>query len=207
MAGFRLNDGSSGCPTTATPPAGYTSPFRFDSAGRLWITSCFKNFQYFGEARQDLLAPAAISSVAYDGDPTNYITQGRIITRTVTNTTQCTIGILLAHDMLVDLQTREDNFVYVTLNEIWNGAVHSVATCSSQFKSGSTDYVRTYLHNGAVPHDVNAVTGGSTLQIAPGASATVGCRFHVDYAIGSNQASDYLYGLNGAVRIYGYTLS
>lgn len=42
MTGFRLDDGSGGCPPTASAPGDYEIPFRFDGAGSLWITSCFK---------------------------------------------------------------------------------------------------------------------------------------------------------------------
>ena len=205
MAGFRLTGGGSGCPPTATPPSGYQNPFRFDSAGRLWITSCFKNFQYFGEARQDLLSMLTISDDNYNGPQTNYLNSGRILTRTITNTTQCTMGILLAHDLVVDLQNREDNWIWVTVNELWNGAIHASASISSQNDLSGTDFVRALLHSGAAPHDAGAPNGGSSLQLAPGASATVGCRLKVDYNWGSYVFGDQMIA-NSAVRIYGYVL-
>lgn len=205
MAGFRLTGGSSGCPPTATPPSDYQNPFRFDSAGRLWITSCFKNFQYFGEARQDLLSVQATTDDNYDGPATNYLTRGTIKTRTITNNTQCTLGILLAHDLVVDLQNRQDNWIWVRVHELWNGASHASAAISSQHDLSAEDYVRALLHSGAVPHDVGAPNGGSTLQLAPGASATVGCRLKVDYLWGSPVFGDQLVA-NSAVRIYGYVL-
>lgn len=205
MAGFRLTGGSSGCPPTATPPSGYQNPFRFDSAGRLWITSCFKNFQYFGEARQDLLSMQATDADNYNGASTNFLSRGTIKTRTITNTTQCTLGILLAHDVIVDLQNREDNWVWVGVSELWNGAVHATASVSSQHDLSGTDFVRSLLHGGAAPHDVGSPDGGSSLQLAPGASATVGCRLKVDYNWGSPVFGDQLIA-NSAVRIYGYVL-
>lgn len=147
----------------------------------------------------------AMSSDNYDGGSTNFLSKGTIKTRTITNTTQCTLGILLAHDIIADVQNRQDNWVYVRVSELWNGAIHATASVSTQHDLSGTDFVRSLLHGGAAPHDVGAPNGGSTLQLAPGASATVGCRLKVDYAWGSPVFGDQMLA-NSAVRIYGYVL-
>lgn len=214
MAGFRLTGGSSGCPPTATPPSGYQNPFRFDSAGKLWITGCFQGFQYFGAARHDSAVGTpgtsglglTTASPYYTGTK---VTAGTRTTRTITNTTQCTIGILLGHDIIVDLQVSEDRWAVMHLSETWNGVHHSGAAVSSKYISaGGGDYVRQFLHGSANPHDVGAdASGGSTLQLAPGASATIGAQFYISYGVGSPTSTyDYIWGSNSAVRIYGYVL-
>lgn len=214
MAGFLLTGGGVGCPPTATPPAGYQNPFRFDGAGRLWINQCFSGFKYFGAARHDLLgavvpgdgsAPVSTAPDIVSGAP---MTAGVFTTRTITNTTSCTLGILLAHDVIVDALFHRDNYAFVTVSERWNGANHASATVSGQHDPfGGAGFIRQLLHSGANPHDQGAdPTGGSTLQLAPGASATVGARLYIAYPIGAPVPGEIIYGANTAVRIYGYVL-
>lgn len=214
MAGFRLTGGSSGCPPTATPPSSYQNPFRFDSAGKLWITGCFQGFHYFGAARHDISGGnqpgqpgygLTTATPFYNGTK---VTVGTRQTRTITNTTNCTLGFLLGHDLVVDIQCSEDRWAAVSLSETWNGVHHSSATLSTKYISaGGGDYIRQYLHNSANPHDVNKdATGGSSLQLAPGASATIGAQIYLRYFAGSPAGSDFLYSANSAVRIYGYVL-
>lgn len=211
MAGFRLTGGGAGCPPTATPPGDYANPFRFDSAGRLWITQCFKGFQYFGAARHDLgsVVPGG------DGAPldtlgtlTTPVSAGAYTTRTITNTTSCTLGILLAHDIIVDALLHKDNYFFMTVSERWNGSNHASATVSGQHDPyGGAGFIRQLLHSGANPHDQGAdPAGGSTLQLAPGQSATVGARLYFAYAIGAYAPGEIVYSASTAVRIYGYVL-
>lgn len=214
MAGFRLTGGGAGCPPTATPPASYQNPFRFDSAGRLWITQCFSGFQYFGAARHDISSPiipgqenAKISSAPdiVSGDP---VSAGTYTSRVITNTTACTIGILLAHDLIVDATFHRNQYAFITVSERWNGANHASATVSNQYDPfGAGGFIRQLMHSGANPHDVGAdADGGSTLQLAPGASATVGARMYLSYPVGTTVPGDAINSANTAVRIYGYVL-
>jgi len=213
MVGIRRTDGGVGCPPTATPPSDYKNPFRVDSAGALWIQDCFRSLVYFGEARHDLTSPVAINSdsckVSVGTDfveGRNPITAGTYTTRTVTNTTPCTLGILLAHNMYVDMQTNTFNFVYVTLSERWNGKNHASATVSSEWRFETPHLIRKAVSSGANPHDVNAPNGGSTMQLKPGESATVACRLFLTYPFGSPQPGEVIQRAYSAVRIYGYVL-
>lgn len=215
MVGIRRTDGGPGCPPTEAPRDTYQSPFRVDSNGALWITNCFTNLIYFGEARHDLpgqVAPgsdsckvSAYAAGTLDSEA-NAITAGTYTTRQITNTTPCTIGILLAHNMTCDLQTSKLNWVHMTLSERWNGVNHASATVSSRHHLGDPTFVRTIISSGAAPHDVNAPNGGSTLQLAPGASATVACRLYLTYPWGSPLPGEMIQSAASAVRIYGYIL-
>lgn len=210
MAGFRLTGGGEGCPPTATPPGDYVNPFRFNSAGRLWLTNCFKGLQYFGAARHDLtgVVPGGAGAPLDSGGLTTPVTAGVYTTRTITNTTSCTMAILLAHDIIIDGVFHRNGFALITVSERWNGANHAQATVSNQYDPfGGGGFIRQYMHSGANPHDQGGdPAGGSTLQLAPGASATVGARLYIGYALGSPAVGDYIYGANTAVRIYGYVL-
>lgn len=215
MVGIRRTDGGPGCPPTEAPRSDYASPFRVDSNGALWITDCFQNLIYFGEARHDLTSQVAPGSDSAKVSPyaagvldneSNAITAGRYTTRQITNLTPCTLGILLAHNLSMDLQTYKPNWVHVTLSERWNGVNHASATVSSRHHLGDPTFVRTLISSGAAPHDVNAPNGGSTLQLPPGASATVACRLFLSYPWGSPAPGEMIQSGNSAVRIYGYIL-
>lgn len=215
MVGIRRTDGGPGCPPTEAPTNEYSSPFRVDSNGALWITDCFTSVIYFGEARHDLqgqVAPGSDSCKvsAYSGDTlnseANAIRAGKYTTRQITNTTPCTIGILLAHNLVIDMQTARTNWVHVTLSERWNGQNHASATVSSEFKLYDPTFIRKMVSSGAAPHDVNAPDGGSTLQLAPGESATVACRLYLTYPFGAPLPGEMLQNGYSAVRIYGYVL-
>lgn len=214
MAGFLLTGGGGGCPPTATPPSGYKNPFRFDSSGKLWITSCFQGFQYFGAARHDITSAAQPGNSGINLSTTNpiyngtAITAGKATTRVITNTTQCTMGILLGYDAICDIQIHEDSWVQLALVEYWNGARynHGVVT-NKHLATGGGEFARATLHTSANPHDTGAdAAGGSTLQLAPGASATIAAKFFMSYMVGSTQPGDVLYSASSAVRIYGYVL-
>lgn len=228
MAAIRLSDGSGGCPPTQTPPAGYDNPFRFDSAGRLWVTSCFRGFQYLGAARHDLpvfgilggpWVPAGASLLAGGG-----IVGGTYATIAVTNGTECTMGIMLAMDMTLDLEVRADNLSVWSLSSRWNGAHHSLCQTSNVHISNSTELVRQYLGASANLHDLGfelGLTGGvgtttvntatnpggtALLQLAPGASATIGAKLFMHYAIGAATGTETIYKADSAVRAYGYMI-
>lgn len=215
MAGFRLTGGGGGCPPTATPPSGYENPFRFDDAGRLWLTDCFQGFQYFGAARHDLTesvapttdgAPVSTAPDVVSGSP---VTAGSAQTRTITNTTNCTIGILLAHDIIADITAHTDNWLQLAVSERWNGDHHaqaSIYTVHDPFGDHG-GFLRTALHGSANPHDVGAdAAGGSSLQLTPGQSATVGARLYIAYPVGAYVPGDRINSASAAVRIYGYVL-
>jgi hypothetical protein len=143
-----------------------------------------------------------------NGSLTTPVTAGAYTTRTITNTTPCTLGILLAHDIVLDALLHRDNYFFMTVSERWNGANHAQATVSGQHDPfGGAGFIRQLLHSGANPHDQGAdPTGGSTLQLAPGQSATVGARLYFAYAIGTYAPGEIVYSANTAVRIYGYVL-
>lgn len=214
MVGIRRTDGGLGCPPTETPPSDYKNPFRVDSGGALWIQNCFRNLIYFGEARHDMgqTAPGADSCKIspYDNgileNEANAVTAGKYTTRLITNTTPCTIGILLAHNMTADFQTNNLNWVHLTVSERWNGKNHASATVSSEFRFEAPHLIRKLVSSGANPHDVKAPNGGSTLKIAPGESATVSCRLFLSYAFGTPQPGEMIQAAYSAVRIYGYVL-
>lgn len=212
MAGFRLNDGSGGCPPTATPPAGYEIPFRFDSAGRLWITSCFKNLRFFGAARQDINTIYTIGqdavplSTAPDIISGNGITAGVNSPINITNDTECDMGILLGYDLFVDQSTRIDNMVRWTLSGRFNGAnVDTISVSSMQSEDTGGYLLRQQVCSAANPHDPGVEAGGApTLTLAPGASATIGVRLFVQYVVGSPDGSEVVTSAGAAVRAYGY---
>lgn len=227
MAAIRLSDGSGGCPPTQTPPASYDNPFRYDSAGRLWITSCFRGFQYLGAARHDLPTYGVLGT---DVTPSPGllvgagVSQGTYQTLQITNGTECLMGFLFAIDMTLDLEARADNLCVWSLSSRWNGAHHSLCQASNVRISGSTALVRQYLNAHANPHDsgfelggtggVGTVTidtgdnpgGTALLQLAPGASATVGAKLFFHYAIGAATGTETVFQAASAVRCYGYMI-
>lgn len=213
MAGFRQTDGSSGCPPNETPPADYTIPFRFDDAGRLWVTSCFKGFRYFGSARHDISSVEILGSSKVPVNTTGDISSGGVTagvykTLTVTNTTTCNLGILLANDVYADLETGVFNQVRWVISERWNGANHASSAFSTPiFSTVLTGTVRQQMTASANPHDVGFEnTGNPSLTLAPGVSATVGCVMFLQYQIGAPNGTEKLHSANSAVRVYGYVI-
>lgn len=213
MAGFRLTGGGSGCPPTQAPPSDYQNPFRFDDAGKLWITSCFKGFRYFGSARHDvgttyqLGSDRVLESGASDIISGNGITAGNYIMLTITNDTDCNIGVLLASDIYVDWLTSTNNMVRWVLSERWNGNNHAISAVSSPLISPGTETIRQQASGSANPHNLNLEGyGGLPLTLAPGASAQVGCSLFLQYAIGAPTGSEYVYSAYSAVRAYGYVI-
>ena len=214
MAGFRLNDGSLGCPPTENPPASYASPFRLDSAGRLWITQCFKGFRYFGAARHDISTPAIIGSATVqpssgaDIVSGNGLTAGTYRNIVVTNNTECTLGLLVGLDSIVDLTTYESNIVVWTVTSRWNGVYHSASGVSNPQIAGATGYIRQLTNVSANPHDSGIEGGGAaTMSLAPGATGTVSAKMFVTYNAGSPTGLESVSSANSAVRVYGYIIS
>lgn len=213
MAGFRLTDGSSGCPPTETPPGNYEIPFRVDDAGRLWITSCFKNLRYFGAARHDLFEQTRLGvspiplSTADDIISGAGVTAGTYTNLTVTNTTDCDMGLLLAYDLSVDIEVLGNNLARWVMSGRYNGANHDTIAVSSIRTTGSTTYNRYITACSAAPHDAGIEAGGSpSLVLAPGVSATIGVKIFCQYAVGTPDTFDNVTQSNAAVRVYGYVL-
>lgn len=215
MAGFRLTDGSDGCPPTATPPADYTIPFRFDSAGRLWITSCFAGLKYFGSARHGLSSATVIGSgsapvisglsAVSDGSGLP-VTAGTYTNLEITNSTECSMGILLGHDSSADMETDGDALVSWVIAARWEGAYHSLSSYSNPKISGSTVNVRMIGSVSANPHDAAVESTGSPgLVLVPGASAVVSVRTYIEY-VGTPTGTEYIHTAASAVRVYGYVL-
>lgn len=212
MVGIRRTDGQAGCPPTETPVDGYKNPFFTDTNGALWVKNCFKGLIYFGESRHDVLSPVAPGGL---GVPVNVkddvqkgvgITAGKYTTRTIVNTTPCTLGVLLGHNMHTDMTTAKTHMVTLTLSTRWNGEYHSRAKVSTQRLPGATGLFRKQVSTGACPHDLGAPDGGSSLQIPPGGSANVSCRLSLQYYYGAPIAGEMIWHMSSAVRIYGYVL-
>lgn len=214
MSAFRLTDGSSGCPPTQTPPADYTIPFRYDDAGRLWLLNPLQ-FRYFGAARHDigsqvgfiggsgLLVSSDAGIVAGDS-----VTQGTYTPLTVTNNTTKNMGVLVSHDVTVDMSTRSPNLVRVVLSARWNGAHHSLAAACSINSDDAAHFVRSIYTASSNPHDlILEGTGVAGLTLAPGASAVVGAKLFIVYAVGAPTGTEVIYAASSAVRAYGYTLA
>lgn len=214
MVGFRLTDGSSGCPPTQTPPADYTIPFRYDDAGRLWIIDPLQ-FRYFGAARHDIASQSGVigdSSLAVSSDPGiiagDSVTQGTYTPIIVTNDTQKNMGVLLSHDVVVDMSTKSQNLVRIVLSARWNGAHHSLAAACSINSDDTSHFVRSVYTASSNPHDLTLeATGTAGLVLAPGASATVGAKLFVVYAVGAPTGTEVIVAASSAVRAYGYTLA
>jgi hypothetical protein len=214
MAGFRLTDGSSGCPPTETPPADYEIPFRFDAAGKLWITSCFKNLQYFGAARHDITTGGGVignAGLLQSTDPDivngDGVTAGTYTNLTVTNTTGCDIGLLLGHDVFVDMTTNSGNLVRWVLSARVNGAHYSISAASSVNHDGASMNVRSQFTASANPHN-NGIEGGGAndLILASGASVVIGAKMFVAYVVGSPNGAEVVNSAASAVRVYGYVV-
>lgn len=214
MAGFRLTDGSAGCPPTQTPPADYTIPFRYDDAGRLWIIDPLQ-FRYFGAARHDIASASGFigdSSLQVTTDPGiiagNSVAQGVATPILVTNDTQKNMGVLLSHDVVIDMVTRSTNLVHVDVSARWNGAHHSLATVCSINTDDTAHFVRCRYNASSNPHDlILEASGVAGLVLAPGASAQVGCKLFIQYAGGAPTGTEQIYYAASAVRAYGYTLA
>lgn len=210
MAGVLLDDASCGCPPTETPPVDYVNPVRFSDDGCMWITGCFTGFQYFGAARHDIGTSGVLGGTGYpvdSGDLTVPVTAGTYEDLTITNDTTCTIGVLLAYDMFVDIQARADHLVKWIVAGKWEGAVHSINACSSIRIDGSSDLVRYQAGASANPHDVSIEAGtGPSLTLAPGASATVSAQLFLQYVLGSATGDEAVFSSYSAVRAYGYVI-
>lgn len=213
MTGFRLTDGSAGCPPTQTPPADYEIPFRFDAAGRLWITSCFKTFKYFGSARHDIGTPGTLggAGLPVSSDPDivsgSGITAGTYTNLTVTNISECDIGLLLGHDVFADLTTNTANLVRWNLSARVNGAHYSLSAASSVNHDGTPTNIRSQFQSGANPHNNGVESGGANdLILASGASMVIGAKLFLSYVVGAPDGTEVVNSAASAVRVYGYVL-
>lgn len=213
MAGFRQTDGSDGCPPTETPPASYTIPFRFDSAGRLWITSCFKGVQYFGSARFGLGSSTVIGSAtapvisgalaAVDGSGLP-VSAGTYTRLNITNSTECSMEFLLGHDTVADMETDGGALVTWHVAAHWNSAHHSLSSYSNPRITGSATNIRMVGGTSANPHDaVFESTGTPGLVLAAGASATIDAKMFIEYS-GTPTGTEYVHSAAAAIRVYGY---
>lgn len=212
---FRLTNGTGGCPPTQTPAAGYEIPFHFDDNGNLWIDGCFDNFKFFGVARHDIntevLMGIASTPLSADADilAGSGITAGTYTSLNITNTTNCTLGILLAYDLNADLDVAGTRLAKIILSGRWNGSHVDSISCSS-VRTGSANYVRCLSGNAAGMHDPGIEAGGAaSLTLAPGATGTVGARLFLQFMEGSppgTAGTDRIVQSYSAVRVYGYVL-
>lgn len=212
MAGFRLQDGSCGCPPTETPAANFRNSFRFDDAGCLYIDGCFTNFTFLGAARHDISTPGILGSgdiplnTAEDIVSGDGVTAGVYTTLEVTNDSNCDMGYLLGYDLNADLDVKGTSLAKWILSGRWNGANVDVISCSS-VRTGSSAYCRLFSGNAANPHDPAIEVGSpASLTLAPGASATVGARLFLQYAEGAPDGVDQVRSSGSSVRVYGYVL-
>lgn len=215
MSKFRLTNGTGGCPPTDNPAAGYEIPFRFDDNGNLWIEACFDNFKFFGAARHDIntevLMGIASTPLSADADiiAGSGITAGTYTSLNVTNSTDCTIGILLGYDLNADLDVFGTRMAKMILSGRWNGAHVDSIACTST-RTGTANYVRALTGNAANPHDPAIEAGGAAgMTIAPGATATVGARLFLQFNEGSppgTTGTDRIVQSGSAVRVFGYVL-
>lgn len=214
MSGFRETNGSAGCPPTQDPPADYEIPFRFDDAGLLWITDCFKNVRFFGAARHDIDTQVGFigsGGLLVSSNPDIVsgagVTQGTYTNLTVTNDTQCDIGLLLGHDVFVDMSTKSVNLVRWVLSARVNGAHYSLSAASSVNTDDTEHFVRSQFTSSANPHNNGIEAGGANdLILTPGASMVIGAKMFVAYVVGAPTGTEVVYSAASAVRVYGYVL-
>lgn len=215
MSGFRLDDASDGCPPTEAPPSSYTNPFRFDSAGRLWITSCFRGFKYFGAARHDLGTVIMGASNAPNNNPwtglgegstMQPITAGTYKKVTIVNDTECTLGLLTGLDATGDMTTLCTSFVRLYIESRFNGTHHSDSGWSNPQVAGLTGYVRQFGNISANPHDGGFEDAdGPTLTLAPGETGEVSARLYLNHS-GTPNGVEAINSAGSAIRVYGYIL-
>lgn len=204
MAGFRLTGGGGGCPPTETPPSTYQNPFRFDSAGRLWLKDCFQGIDYLGEARHDIntneLFGTASVPVSTNDDliAGNGITAGTYTNFNYTNNTACSQGIMIGMELNADVYVNQSSFAVITLSARLNGANVSRVAGSSVYLNAGSDGVRSFANGSAGPHYITT--------LAPGQAMTIGCRLFLGYYVGSPDGVDQFNSANSIVRVYGYTL-
>lgn len=215
MSGFHLTDGTCGCPPTATPPVGYQNHARLDDAGCLWFDSCYKSFRFVGAARHDIGTPVIIGNdpgtapTSTDDDIVSGagVTFGTFNTLTVTNTTECTLGLLFGMDLSTDTSINQAHLLKVVMSSRWNGAPHSTISTSNVNVAGSTAIARQILQGAANPHDTSIETGGPpSLVLAPGASGTVGCKIFLEYVVGGYDGIDRINQSGASVRVYSYVV-
>ena len=210
MAGFRLTDGSDGCPPTETPPASYEIPFRFDSSGKLWITSCFKGMRYFGAARHDISTGVAMgSATCLNNQPwpgaasAQGISAGTYRKVTVTNDTECDIALLTGLDMTADVTALCNSLVYMRVAALWNGTAMTETTWSMPQLIGASGYVRMHGNVSANPHDAIVEGGGSpSMLLTPGQTGEISAKLYLNHT-GTPNGSETINSAASAIRIYG----
>jgi len=213
MSGFRLTDGSDGCPPSETPPSNYVNPFRFDSAGRLWITSCFKGYKFFGAARHDTGAIAMGSAQAPVNNPwpglpgAAPITSGTYRNVTVINDTECTFGLLYGLDMTTDMTTLCASYVSMHVAAQWNGSHLSSSSYTNPQIPGMSGNLRQFGNISANAHDIGIEGGGAhAVTLAPGASGVISARLYLSHT-GAVVSTDVINSASSAIRVYGFAIS
>lgn len=215
MSGILLTGGTCGCPPTETPPAGYQNHARVDDGGCLWFNSCYSSFKFVGAARHDIgtsvvigpspgTAPVSTESDIVSG---NGVTSGTFNTITVTNNTECTLGLLLGMDLSTDTSINQSHLMKVVLSSRWNGAPYSSISTSNTYVTGSTAIARQLLQGAANPHDTGIEGGGAAnLTLAPGASGVVGAKIFLQYVTGASDGIDQINQSFSSIRVYSYVL-
>lgn len=212
MSGFRLDDTTGGCPPTETPPDDYNNPFRLDSAGRLWITSCFRGFRYFGAARHDtggviMGAAAAPNNNPWPGvEAANPVTAGTYKKITIVNETECNLGLLTGIDGTGDMTTLCTSYVQLFIANFFNGEYHSDSSWTNPQLPGLAGYVRQFGNISANPHDGGFENStAAELTLAPGETGEITARFYLHHA-GTPNGVEAINSASSAIRVYGYIL-
>lgn len=206
MAGFRLTNGSAGCPPEEEPPANYENPFRLDSADRLWLNGKFNTNNYVGAARHDI---GDIILGSNDAPLNSDIATRGMQPLTITNNSAFTLHYLMAYDLDVELATKGTNFVLVGIQGFW--AVQAGTTAkpriwASGIRTGSTDYIRIKTVNSANPFDTAIEAdpnAPSSMVLAPGETAIVTARLSSQYSEGTPTGTEHCVAY-GVVRMYSY---
>jgi len=213
MAAFRLTNGTGGCPPTANPVGSYSIPFRFDSGGNLWITGCFQGFKYFGEARHDIASPVILGSgsapvstaTPLEAGPS--LTAGAFRNVTVTNTTNCDMGVLIGMDMFVNPLTRSVIRARFQISTYVDGNFYTSVSGYTFYNGSLPGYSSAVMTVHAGMHDTGINAGGApNFVLGSGASSTISCRFHVGYDIGTPDGVDAIQSAGSAIRVYGYVI-
>lgn len=217
MVGIRRTDGAAGCPPTATPPTSYVSPFKVDSAGALWVTSCFRDLRFLGSARHDIPRPIVIGQAG--GEVSSYsdiskagrgIVGGTYKSVTVTNDGDGPMGILIGHDVGMNITSRASNVIKAVVASYWNGVYHTLSDVSTMgiISDAAPGLVVTQsVWASANPHDVGIESGtGPRLVVQPGETAVVSARLYIMYLVGAADGTETLNSGISALRVYGYNL-
>jgi hypothetical protein len=204
MAGFRLTNGTAGCPPTADPPAGYTIPFRFDSGGRLWITGAFPSFKYEKMVKHTV-DTATVFGPSYGVPNFGWVTAGTNPPQTITNNTTNTLAYVLAYDLTVDFDVMGTSLAGITLFASWAGTDQTSTVGVTSVRTNYAAICRTSQSATSSPHEDTVDAGGTNiLTLAPGASATVSAKLFSGFVEGTPNGYDMIRSASGKVRVYSY---